>query len=87
MNAKIVQIKIAFMGKRPGPELLSRFQELKRRLIVDDFDMINSNIEEGAAYVRLSTNNPDRPRECAWTHVNGLGLSSRTTVRVKVPEA
>jgi hypothetical protein len=81
----IVLIKVAFMGNQPGPELRARVEELKRRLAADG--TIYHGVEPGVARVNVNTKHVAQTRDLAWTAINDLGLSSRTTVRVQVPEA
>ena len=86
MRRSVVTVKIAFVGKAPGPVLLNKVRDLEERLEADNLGTVSSDIEGSAVHLKLSTANLTHTRDRAWAHVNELGLSSRTTVKVMAPE-
>lgn len=79
-----VLVKVAFLGSKPGPELQSRVDELKRRLKADG--TIYYGVERGVARVNVSTKHVAQTRDLAWATINDLGLGSRTTVHTQARE-
>src|SRR5262245_37912928 len=79
-----VHIRVTYTGKGPpGPNLRSRCETLGHKLVEAEAGQIQrSTSGEGSVDIYVMTRNTPSTVTKAWEILNGLGLSSRSTVKV-----